>query len=303
MTYVIIAGLVIIILVLIYILISYGRQMKSICRQLQFHLEEDSNLLIQVSSSSVHTKKLAAILNEFLAKRRGERAEVSQKEKSISEIYTNLSHDIRTPLTSLDGYVQLLSESRDEEEKKRYLAVIIERIECLKEMLDELFTFTRLKNDCWQLEINECCFNKITAETLFSYYYVWKEQGIEPRINLPEEDLFFYGNEAAYKRVLQNIIKNALLHGEKELKVSAYRAENNIVLEIGNRVPKDSKIDVEAIFQRFYKADEARSRNSTGLGLAIAKEFVERMNGQISAGCENGWFNITIILKVIEKQI
>jgi len=299
MIYAVIA-LIIIILILIFVIISYRRQVDSICRQLQFHLEEDSNLLIQTSSAFKSTGKLAGIINEFLAKRRSERAKVAQKEKSIAEAYTNLSHDIRTPLTSLDGYVQLLSDSRNDEEKNRYLSVIRERIDCLKGMLDELFTFTRLKNDSWQLELTNCCFNKITAETLFSYYYVWKEQGIEPQITLPKEDLFFVGNEAAFKRVLQNIINNALIHGERELKVNAYKSENNIVLEVGNCVSDGDTIDTEEIFQRFYKADEARSRNSTGLGLAIAKEFVERMNGEISARCENEWFYITIVFEAVK---
>ena len=296
MIYAIMAVLILIIVILTGILISYKRQMQSICRQLQFHLEEDSNLLVKVSSGFRSTRTLAGIINEFLAKRRAERARVAQKEKSIAEIYTNLSHDIRTPLTSLDGYVQLLSDSRSEEEKNRCLSVIRERIACLKEMLEELFTFTKLKNDGWKLEMTNCCFNKLTAETLFSYYDIWKEQGIEPQIQLPSEELYFQGNESAYKRVLQNVIKNALLHGEKELKVHAFKEGEQIVLEIGNRVENGETIDVEAVFQRFYKADEARSRNSTGLGLAIAKELVERMDGSICAKCADGWFYIIITL-------
>lgn len=297
----IIAILFLIILILICIIISYRRQINYICRQLQFRLELDSNLLVQTDSSFRSTQRLAKIINEFLADRRKERIKAAKKEKSISDIYTNLSHDIRTPLTSLDGYVQLLYDSRNEDERMRYLAIISERIKCIKEMLDELFTFARLKNDDWQLEMTECCLNKITSETLFSYYDVWKKKGIEPHVTLPDNNLYFYGNEAAYRRVLQNIIKNALIHGEKELKVILYEADDNIFLEIGNCVPDGISMDVESIFQRFYKADEARNRNSTGLGLAIAKEFVERMNGKISAEYEDGWFYIRIVFNALNS--
>lgn len=285
--------LILTIIILTFNLLAYRRRINDICRQFQLFLEHDSNVIIKDDSKKKSIKRLVENINLLLKKYRQEKNIFQKKERAISDVYTNISHDIRTPLTSLDGYVQLLSESTDEKEKERYLNVVRERINCLKEMLEELFTFTKLKNDSYNLELSKCSFNKILTETLFSYYEEWKIKGIEPDIILTEETKYFNGNEAAMKRVLQNVLKNALEHGEKKLKITM-RSDEKITLKIGNIIPEGVKIDKDKVFERFYKADEARSKTSTGLGLSIAKGFVEKMNGKIYAVEEKGWFIICI---------
>ena len=181
--------LILTIIILTLNLLAYRRRINDICRQFQLFLEHDSNVIIKDDSKKKSIKRLVENINLLLKKYRQEKNIFQKKERAISDVYTNISHDIRTPLTSLDGYVQLLSESTDEKEKERYLNVVRERINCLKEMLEELFTFTKLKNDSWNLELSKCSFNKIITETLFSYYEEWKIKGIEPDIILTEEIL------------------------------------------------------------------------------------------------------------------
>ena len=141
--YILIGILTGIILMETFLLWKYQRQVKDICRQLAFLLKNDSNMLISREIDFGGIGWLADILNELLAARKKEKIEYQEKEKMIADTYTNLSHDIRTPLTSLDGYFQLLETSSEEETRKRYLKIIQERIHSLKEMLDELFTFTK----------------------------------------------------------------------------------------------------------------------------------------------------------------
>ncbi len=294
MIYVCFVILCLIILLQAIILWKYQRQVKDICRQLAFLLKHDSNMLISRELDRGGVGELVELLNDFLIKHRKEKKSYLEKEKMISDTYTNLSHDIRTPLTSLDGYFQLLGDSENEEEKVRYLNIIRERIHSLKDMLEELFMFTKLKNDSYHLELQPCCVNKVLKETVFSYYEDWRTQGIEPEIEITEELLYIQGNEPGLRRVIQNVIKNGLDHGEKSIKIQLSHVNDGVWLKISNRVANPEEIDTSQVFERFYKADAARSKNSTGLGLSIAKELVIRMNGRIEAKVEEEMFGIEI---------
>ena len=162
------------------------------------------------------------------------------------------------------------------------------------EMLEELFTFTKLKNDSYKLELTDCCMNRILKEAVFSYYDEWKKQGICPDISITEEMLYISGNKQGLRRVIQNVIKNGLDHGKKNISIKLTRVDNYALLKISNYTEHPENIDLSHVFERFYKADVARGRASTGLGLSIAKELVERMNGDISAGIQENDFIIEI---------
>lgn len=279
---------------LICILVSYQRQVKDICRQLRFLKEHESNMLITRNIDGGNIAELTELLNDILKERKKEKTDSIRKEQMIADTYTNLSHDIRTPLTSLDGYFQLLEEAKDEEDRKRYLHIIQERIESLKEMLEELFTYTKLQNENYELKMERQNLNHILKETVFSYYDSWRKCKIAPKFEITEEVVFVQGNAQALRRTMQNIIKNGLDHGDKEIEI--YLRKNGCVAELmfRNKVSSPKAIDVTRVFERFYKADEARSKNSTGLGLSIAKGFVEKMHGEIHAEVEGEWFGIKI---------
>lgn len=268
--------------------LKYQRQVKDICRQLAFLIKNDSNMLITSDIETGGIGKLRDLLNELLSLRRGEKSRYEEKEKMISEIYTSLSHDIRTPLTSLDGYFQLLETTQEPGEQSRYIRIIQERISSLKEMLEELFLFAKLKNDSYQIDISLCCFSSILKETVFSYYDEWQRSGIEPEIQIPEERLYFMGNEQSLRRLIQNVIKNGLDHGKDRIGIRLCREEGMLCLKINNQTDHPEKIDISRVFERFYKSDGARSRTSSGLGLSIARELAVRMGGKMEAGiCED----------------
>lgn len=281
---------------------KYQRQVKDICRQLAFLMKHDSNMLITRETDFGGIGELADLLNEWMGVRRREKREYLQKEKMISDTYTNLSHDIRTPLTSLDGYVQLMENCESPMEQKQYMKIIQERITSLKAMLEELFTFTKLKNDTFHLELTTCCINKIVKSTIFSYYNEWTAQGIKPEIHISEELLFIKGNEPGIRRVLQNLIKNGLDHGQKKISIALFSMQEQIFLQVKNQVEDAKEIDVSQVFERFYKADEARSKTSSGLGLSIARELVLCMDGEINARIEGQEFCVEIVFPKNESS-
>lgn len=283
----ILAGIIILQSIIIW---KYQRQVKDICRQLAFLMKHDSNMLIHREFDLGGIGMLSDRLNDLLELRRKEKQYYQEKETLIADTYTNLSHDIRTPLTSLDGYFQLMEACENVEEQRRYLNIIHERIHSLNEMLEELFMFTKLKNESYRLELTSCCINRILKETVFSYYDDWVRREIQPDIQITEEQLYIDGNKQGLSRIIQNVIKNGLDHGEKKIRIVLKREQNQAVLRISNQVTASEQIDIEHVFDRFYKADAARSKTSTGLGLSIAREFVRRMNGEIGAKIEENEF-------------
>ena len=283
----ILAGIIILQSIIIW---KYQRQVKNICRQLAFLMKHDSNMLIHREFGLGGIGMLSDRLNDLLELRRKEKRYYQEKETLIADTYTNLSHDIRTPLTSLDGYFQLMEACENVEEQRRYLNIIHERIHSLNEMLEELFMFTKLKNESYRLELTSCCINRILKETVFSYYDDWVRREIQPDIQITEEQLYIDGNKQGLSRIIQNVIKNGLDHGEKKIRIVLKREQNRAVLRISNQVIASEQIDIEHVFDRFYKADAARSKTSTGLGLSIAREFVRRMNGEIGAKIEENEF-------------
>ncbi len=297
--YIIIGILAGIIILQSIIMWKYQRQVKDICRQLAFLMKHDSNMLIHREFGLGGIGMLSDRLNDLLELRRKEKQYYQEKETLIADTYTNLSHDIRTPLTSLDGYFQLMEACENVEEQRRYLNIIHERIHSLNEMLEELFMFTKLKNESYRLELTSCCINRILKETVFSYYDEWVRREIQPDIQITEEQLYIDGNKQGLSRIIQNVIKNGLDHGEKKIRIVLKREQNRAVLRISNQVIASEKIDIEHVFDRFYKADAARSKTSTGLGLSIAREFVRRMNGEIGAKIEENEFIVEMSFPII----
>ena len=293
----ILAGIIILQFIIMW---KYQRQVKDICRQLAFLMKHDSNMLINREFDMGGIGTLSDRLNELLELRRKEKQQYQEKETLIADTYTNLSHDIRTPLTSLDGYIQLMEECENIEDQKRYLSIVHERIHSLNEMLEELFTFTKLKNESYSLELTSCCMNRILKETVFSYYDDWVRMEIQPDIQITEEQLYIHGNRQGLRRVIQNVIKNGLDHGEKKISIELERNQNQAVLRISNQVAHSEQINIDHVFERFYKADAARSKTSTGLGLSIARGLVKRMNGEIGAKIEENEFIVEMSFPIVK---
>lgn len=285
--------------IFIYLYFKLRSQIKDIAEQIDFIDKNQSNALVTTQVKISELAALTDVLNHIFESHRTERIKWKKQENEIADIYTNLSHDIRTPLTSLDGYFQLLSESEDKEKNKRYITIIKDRIKALSDMLEELFTFTKLENKTYNIKMCKCDMNEIVRETLFSYYEEWQMRGIVPTLNLTDEKLYFSGNEQVMRRVLQNIIKNVLEHGEKKVEICLDAYGDEIRLTVQNEVTRADDIDIERIFEKFYKADAARSKTSTGLGMAIAKEMTEEMGGKIAASLINDMFRVSIVFKKI----
>ena len=250
--------------VMSYLLVKVRWQMRKLEEQLRFVQDKQSDGMLVSDIRILGIGKLTDSLNEILQKQRSNRLEWVQKEKRLVQTYTNLSHDIRTPLTSLDGYFQLLEDTEDAKERTRYLQIIQERIHALRDMLEELFPLTK------------CDFGALVKEALFSYYNEWQKQQMEPQLQLEEGALWVLGNDQAMRRVLQNVIKNVWEHGGRHVKIVLSEQEGEACLLVQNEVM------------------HPRSTTSSGLGMAIVRQLVEQMNGQITADLQGNIFSICL---------
>lgn len=280
--------------------IIYRRQIREICRQISFIRNNQTNMKL---TSVVSRKEFTELVNEInsLLEYRDEVLAVSyKKDRQLRSAISGFSHDIRTPLTSLDGYFQLLYETDDEETRKKYLKIIKERISSLRRLLDELFTYSKLQDSEYAPEMASENINKILYDSLFSYYDEFTAAGIEPDINIPDEVFSVFCNKAMVQRLTENIIKNSLVHSLSKVSVSLSEEEEHAVIICSNDTADAADIDASMVFERFYKADQSRHASSTGLGLAIAKQITEKMNGKISASVDGDIFTVTVRLPLIK---
>lgn len=280
----------------------YRHQIKNVKSQISFLNQHETNMLITSDQKSGCVADLTDELNTLIEQTAALRKEIADSESHLKDTIINLSHDIRTPLTSMDGYFQLLLKSDDPEERQQYAAVISDRLSSLKEMLDELFTYAKLTNKAYEVELSPCAVNEILLSVLFSFYKDIKQRDIEPLVNVPEQDIFIQGNEPALRRIFQNILKNCIEHGNNQLSVRLINSSDMVQIYFENDYQMQEPIDANKVFDRFYKADGARSKTSTGLGLSIAKELVERLNGSITGNVKNDIFTITITFHLLKNN-
>lgn len=293
------ATLLVIILILMFY--TYRRQVRRICRQLTFQKDHRTNMRLTASLPFSELNDLIDNINEIIDLSHEIERTAQRNETGLKETITNLSHDIRTPLTSMDGYFQLLQQSRSEQDRLHYINVIQSRISVLKEMLEELFTYTKLQNEAYTLELEPLDFGKCVRDTVFSFYDELQNRGILPEISFYEGPLPVIGNEEAIHRTIQNIIKNALEHGNTSISLGLSCEKPEVVFCCSNDVQNPDEIDTSKVFTQFYKSDSARSHSSTGLGLFISKGLVERMNGRITASLQDNVFKIEIRFTLLQS--
>src|SRR3712207_5596399 len=251
-------------IVSIFYLVAFRRQIDHICRQLAFLEKEDSNLKLTSIAPGKGLKRLIEAINFVLEKYRIDRHEVKSKNIRVREAIVNLSHDIRTPLAGIDGYVQLLEDTDVSREQEEYISLIRERTEAMKYIFDELYSYAKLQDRDFELMYEKIDINRMVFTSLSHIYDELEEKGVEVDLKLGEENVFVHGDRQAVIRVLDNLFKNSLLHGYRKLEVHISEIEfrdtqsDCVTLTIANGIDESKKLDLERVFDRFYKADASR---------------------------------------------
>lgn len=227
--------------------------------------------------------------------------ERGQHIRTMDEIRQNMagiSHDLRTPLTSIIGYTKLIQRAENTNEQNcRFLSIIYSKAQYLNRMISNLFDLTRLENGAYSFELSNIDLGEILSEELAGFYDVLTENGREPDIILAEQPLFVMGDNNAYARIFSNLLQNMLHHGAEEIKIHSRHLGDTIEIIFSNRAHDLTEKDIDKLFQRFYTADTMRTKENTGLGLALVKELAEQMNSRISVDLTGDILTFTLICK------
>ena len=291
--------LIVVTLALVFTLISILSQMRSIRSQVHFISDNDTNKRLTFYGKSRSFRKLASDINEILDSYDKRHEKILREDKEIKETLTNMSHDIRTPLTSLKGYFELMETTDDPEERRKYSSIIKGRIDSLSEILETMFLYTKVSNVNYKINIEPIDCSKVILDTLFEYYDDFQEKGYEVDIKA-DEGLRILGNEQSLKRIMQNLIRNSLVHGAGDVKLRVFKdGGNSVRVILDNILPEGSSPDPNKVFDRYYKGDASRHTGSSGVGLSVVKKLVESMNGDIKASVNDGRFQVEMSFKAI----
>ena len=285
----IICGILAVVIVILAIKIRMmQKSMDEICACVSEHLSSDTNQLITVSSSDKHVRHLASEIARQLTELRRQRRQYINGDRELKEAVTNISHDLRTPLTAICGYLELLEVEEMTDNTKRYLEQIANRTEALKALTEELFRYS-VVSSVSDLNYEKVNVGRVLEDTLISFYGAFEHKNITPNISLPDGVIIRSLDKSALSRIFGNIISNAVKYSDGDFSVTMTDAGE---ITFSNTASELSSVDVGKLFDRFYTVDSARK--STGLGLSIAKLLTERMGGHISADYKGNMLSITL---------
>lgn len=284
--------LIIGVLILIGYLVSIQNSIREIANELDEKLETDTNTLISISSGNREIRHLADRMNGQVHALRTERLKLQNGDMELKTAITNISHDLRTPLTAICGYLDLLEQEELPEKSEKYLAVIRERTNVMRSLTEELFQYSvvALKED--ELQMEDVCINDILEQSLAGFYGVFTKSGMIPDIQMAEQRVIRRLDKVALRRIFDNILGNAARYTDGDLTV-VLTSEGKVIFS--NHASNLSRVEAERLFERFYTVESAK--NSTGLGLSIAKLLTERMGGFCLAEYANGMLSIQIGFK------
>lgn len=273
-----VAGFVILSGICIVLAVQYLRSIlavRSLNRQIG-EIERGSHMELGADCRQKDVLALCRQLNRLRQQWFQSQRQYENAEKLLKQNITSLAHDIRTPLTGAAGYIQLAGECEDPARCRRYLQTADDRLKELGDMLEEMFLYTKLASEDFEPDLCEIQVLPLLGECLVALYRQFEEKGVSPEVEFESEGLRLWADAECLRRIFHNLIQNALLHGKGGIVIR----QRGSCIFFENLVSETSRPDPEQIFERFYKADSARRKGSSGLGLYIVKELMERMGGK-----------------------
>lgn len=265
------------------------KEIKNIGVALPNILKTDTNNLLTISSNDVDLKEFTNLLNKSLKDLRALQLEYKNGNQELKSSITNISHDLRTPITAIRGYLDLLSNSDLTDKQYNYLKIIDRKVRDLIELTEQLFDFSKSLDIQNEIKRENICINDILEETIVSFYGLFKEHNITPNIEICKEKVTRLLNENMLKRIFENIISNAIKYSEDDFIV---KMNSDGVIKFINKTSNLDVVSLEKMFNRYYTVRNAKKSN--GIGLSIAKQLTDLSNGSISAKYENNMLVIEI---------
>lgn len=274
---------------------TQDRALRAAAEQLRALGEKECGGRIRMAVPNAAAEELLAEVNRLLALRMEDRAEGRAREKELRRQISNVSHDLRTPLTSILGYLQLLEDDTlSPEDRKTYLGVVGSRAQALQRLITSFYDLSRLEGGEFPLEKERVDLRGVLAELLASFYQDFTDAGFDMRVDLDEHVPAVCADPGGALRVMTNLLRNALDHGQSPMTIRLYAEGERVVSHFTNAAPDLGPEDARHVFDRFFTSDKMRTGRNTGLGLAIVKTLAEQMEVEVRTELADGNFTIAL---------
>lgn len=288
--------LVLIIVVLAIKIIRLRKEIKSMSSQLESLVESDSEKMLDISLVDKELERLAGLFNRYNDKQRMIVAGAMKDEEFLKDSVANISHDLRTPLTVILGHLQLLERSDLSKEQAERVNIVHTKAMRMKELVDTFYEYSLITTSGISLKPERFNVLNMLTDLITESAPVLEEKGITPRIDLPDHSVYMVSDRSITERIFQNLITNAIRYSSGDIAISMKKDGGRITLSVSNPIPEESELDTDRMFDRFYTGDSSRNSGGTGLGLAVVKEFTDKLGGSVSADRRDNILNISLIL-------
>ena len=291
---VIIVVLAVLLLAAVIKIILDKRNLRALTKEFQMLITEEGNGELHLGSPSSDVERFLEVFHTYLEKTKENQLSVKKKEQELKDEIANISHDLRTPLTSMKGYLRLLEDKNiTEEERENYLSVIERKTEQLQYLVEQLYEYISLKDRTETLHMEKTELYGFFCNQILNYYHDFETKGIQ--VTLPEENQYEVMADAqALERVFGNLIGNAIKYGKDYWKIEFEATEQNVRMIFRNPARGLTEEEVVHLFDRFYMQEQSRTVGGSGLGLTIAKILMESMEGEMTAELDGETLKITL---------
>lgn len=290
---VIVIGIIIVLLfILLFRYIYVQKEMNKLTRELRRIRHEQTNERMQITLGHDPTERLAVEINKLIEEKQEVRGEAIRSEQELKEMIAGMSHDLRTPLTAIMGYVQLLDRPTiTSEEHAHYVSIIHGRTNQLHALIQSFFALSAMQSGEGNFQFEQIDLTAMVQSTVLPYYDMFQEQEKEVHFSLPGEKVLMIGDIIACRRIIENIVLNALQHGGASIEVRIEATNDDVSLVVRNTLATNKGLEKEHLFHRLYTSDPTR-RAHRGLGLPIVERLMKEMNGHVVARIEGEMFTI-----------
>ena len=255
----------------------------------------ESNRHLKTFSTNTQIEELQNKINLIYQARQQERIAYQRREIQIRQEIENISHDLRTPLTSMIGYIELIQDSETtESEKEEYLSIISRRARVLQTFIQDFYEISRIEGEDYPFVLDKISVQSIVGEAAVAYYHEFEKKNIQVAVDMEDMPCYIYADKIQFNRILNNLIQNALKYAGKQFMIRQYTNQERCILQLKNDKNQMTEEELSLIFDRFYTGDQTRNNGSSGLGLTITKLLVEKMKGSIEARFEEDLFIVEL---------
>ncbi|EKS4343436.1 HAMP domain-containing histidine kinase [Clostridium sporogenes] len=279
-------------------LFSYKRQIRDITNQIREFKDRKTNKKINTQIADKDIEEFTCELNEYLELYKKNEQEKIVFENTLKQGIANMSHDLRTPLTSIIGYLKLLQ--NDEIDKKEALDILKNKTNKLNVLINDFFELASIESQDYELDMTKVNLTNVVRDEILSLYEAFQSKGLEPKINILDKSIFIMSDKDSLERIIDNLLSNTLKYAEKDIEINLETSNDKVILKISNVCTSVDEKDVLHMFDRFYMADKVRKGQGVGLGLSIVKSLIEKMDGIITSKFEQNRVSIICEWKYIK---